>query len=293
MMKSRTIRQIVPAQKVNMGGHLLDQPLPIQGLDQIDPFLLIHHWKEVMPGGKKQNEVGVGPHPHRGFSPVTFVFEGAVEHRDSRGNRAVVEAGGTQWMHAGMGLTHSERPSVEMAKEGGAMEFIQFWVNSPAAYKMEQPFYLPLSAEDTPVFQGDNYELAIVAGDFQGIKGPAKTYSPQLLMRGSAKAGAKVEIPIPENYNALLYVLDGGAQISGAAVLTKDMAQFNNDGTGILMEVKTPMKFIILSGEPIGEEVSSYGPFVMNTQTEILEALRDSQMGKMGVLVEEFGDSQA
>ncbi len=287
-MKTRSIQQIIPAQKVNMGGHILDQPLPVKGLDQVDPFLLIHHWKQDMPGGQSQKEVGVGPHPHRGFSPVTFVFEGAVEHRDSRGNRAVVGKGGTQWMHAGMGITHSERPSTELSENGGKLEFIQFWVNTPAAFKNEEPYYLPLSAEETPTITSDDYTLQVVAGNFENLKGPAQTYSPQLLLRGEGQTGAKFTIPIPESYNAMLYILDGGVQVSGAAAMTKDLVLFNNDGDGIELEVKTPVKFILLSGEPIEEEVSSYGPFVMNTQTEILEALRDSQMGKMGVLIEEF-----
>ncbi len=287
-MKTRSIQQIIPAQKVNMGGHILDQPLPVQGLDQVDPFLLIHHWKQEMPGGQLQKEVGVGPHPHRGFSPVTFVFEGAVEHRDSRGNRALVSKGGTQWMHAGMGITHSERPSKVLAENGGKLEFIQFWVNTPAQYKNEEPYYLPLSAEDTPTLAQGAYSIDVVAGEFRGIKGPAKTYSPQLLLRGKAEAGAQFEIPIPKSYNAMLYILDGGIQVSGSAAMTKDLLVFDNEGEGIEIEVKTPVEFIVLAGEPIGEEVSSYGPFVMNTQTEILEALRDSQMGKMGVLVEEF-----
>ena len=138
---SRSVKKIIAAQKVNMGGHILDQPLPVNGIDQIDPFLLIHHWKRNMKGGDSQKDVGVGPHPHRGFSPVTFVFEGAVEHRDSLGNRATVTKGGTQWMHAGKGITHSERPSKTIAEEGGLQEFIQFWVNTPAA--LERPIIFP------------------------------------------------------------------------------------------------------------------------------------------------------
>ena len=106
-MQKRTINQIIPAQKVNMGGHIIDQPLPTRQIDNLDPFLLIHHWHNHLPGNQKPQDVGVGPHPHCGFSPVTFIFEGAVEHRDSLGNRAVVENGGTQWMFSGNGITHS------------------------------------------------------------------------------------------------------------------------------------------------------------------------------------------
>ncbi|MEX0273917.1 MAG: pirin family protein [Flavobacteriaceae bacterium] len=288
MTKYRTIRRIVPAQRVNMGGHLLDQPLPMQGLDQIDPFLLIHHWDHPLKGGKRQNEVGVGPHPHRGFSPVTFVFKGSVQHRDSLGNNATVAAGGTQWMHAGRGITHSERPSRELAENGGDNEFIQFWVNTPAKYKMEVPHYLPLTDAETPKIERDGARIAVVAGTFDGVTGPAKTYSPQTLLRAEAIAGSEFQLALPQDFNTLIYVLDGTLGIDGKTIADKDMAWFHNDAGTILVKAERDTRFIVLSGEPIDEEVSTYGPFVMNTQTELLEALRDAQMGKMGVLIEEF-----
>ena len=115
-MNNRSIRKIIPAQRVNMGGHLLDQPLPTKLVNLIDPFLLIHHWDAPLETGKKQNELGVGPHPHRGFSPVTFIFEGSVRHQDSIGNTVVISEGGTQWMHAGNGIVHSERPGIDLVK---------------------------------------------------------------------------------------------------------------------------------------------------------------------------------
>ena len=131
----RSIQKIIPAQKVNMGGHILDQSLPVRGLDQIDPFLLIHHWKRTQKGGRHPRDLGVGPHPHRGFAPVTLIFKGDVHHRDSMGMNSIIEAGGTQWMNAGRGIVHSERPSRQMAEQGGESEFIQFcfWVERIAA----------------------------------------------------------------------------------------------------------------------------------------------------------------
>ncbi|MEM7161196.1 MAG: pirin family protein [Bacteroidota bacterium] len=287
-MKKKSVRALLPAQKVNMGGHLLDQPLPFGELDQIDPFLLIHHWNSPLKGGNKQSEVGVGPHPHRGFSPVTFVFQGSVHHRDSLGNDAVVEAGGTQWMHAGRGITHSERPGADLAENGGENEFIQFWVNTPSTYKMEQPYYLPLSDEETPKLNFDKAEIGVVAGEFKGVKGPAKTYSPQILLRGFAQAGSSLSLPIPESYNVLVYVLNGALESDGQKAGSKDMIWYKRMEGDIQLEILEDTRFIVLSGEPIEEEVTSYGPFVMNTQTEVLEALRDAQVGKMGVLIEEF-----
>jgi len=207
-MNSRTIRRIIKAEPVNMGGHLLDQPLPARGVDMIDPFLLIHHWDHPLAGGQRPQEVGVGPHPHRGFSPVTFVFKGSVQHRDSLGNNAIVQAGGTQWMHAGRGITHSERPSADLAKNGGENEFI--------------------------------------------------------------------------------YILNGKLSTDNNEVGTKDLIWFNNNEENIEINILKQTRFIVLAGKPINEPVASYGPFIMNNQTEIMEAIRDAQMGKMGVLIEEF-----
>lgn len=290
-MKHRTVKAIIPAERINMGGHLLDQPLPTANVDQIDPFLLIHHWDQPVKGGYKQNEVGVGPHPHRGFSPVTFVFKGNVHHRDSLGNDAIVYEGGTQWMHAGRGITHSERPGADLAMAGGENEFIQFWVNTPSKYKMETPYYLPLSDDDTPKIEQTQATIAVVAGEFMGVNGPAKTYSPQTLLRVGAESGATLSLPIPQQFNTLIYILNGKVKTDYKTAKSKDMIWFNNDEGSIALNTEEDTRFILLSGEPINEKVSSYGPFVMNSQTEILQAVRDAQMGKMGVLIEEFQTS--
>jgi len=287
-MKRRSIHKIIPSQKVNMGGHVLEQPLPNNRMDQLDPFLLVHHAEWKLKGNQRQQEVGIGGHPHRGFSPVTFVFQGDIRHQDSFGNDAIVKAGGTQWMHAGKGITHSERPSAELAKSGGMQEIIQFWVNTPSKHKMEVPYYLPLSEEETPTIEEETYSVQIVAGEYKGIQGPAKTYSPMLLMRGEIKAGGDAEFEIPSHYNALMYLLNGKIEVDNKLAQTKDLIWFDNDGESVKISANEDTRFIILSGEPIGEEVASYGPFVMNTQTEIMEALRDAQTGKMGVLIENF-----
>ncbi len=287
-MEQRKIARTVAALKVNMGGNILDQPLPVNGLDQVDPFLLIHHWKDVMPGHQKQRDVGVGPHPHRGFSPVTFIFEGSLQHRDSLGNDATVYSGGTQWMHAGRGITHSERPDATIAAEGGPLEFIQFWVNTPAKHKMDIPFYLPLSDEKTPRVIGDGFHLAVVAGEYEGVKGAAPVLSPMTLLRGEVHEGKTLDIHLPESFNIILYALDGSMTVNGSAVKGKDMVVLEPGEGGMEIQAKETSRFIILSGEPLNEEVTSYGPFVMNNQTQIMEALRDAQTGKMGILIEEF-----
>ena len=287
-MSHKSIKKIIPAEKVNMGGHLLDQPLPTEGVTSLDPFLLIHHWHNHLPGRQRPQEAGVGPHPHRGFSPVTFIFKGAVEHRDSLGQRATVEAGGTQWMFAGRGITHSERFPKKLVKTGGELEFIQFWVNVPSADKMKAPFYKPISKEETPLVEEENSKIWVVSGEYNGIKGVAPTYTPQTLLRGELKIKGGITISIPASYNTLIYVLEGGLKIDGKTVLTKDMAIFENDGQEINIEATADTRYILLSGEPINEPVVQYGPFVMGNQTEVMEAMRDAQIGKMGILIEEF-----
>jgi len=287
-MSTRTVKQIIPAQRINMGGHLLDQPLPFRSVDHIDPFLLIHHWDKPIKAGGNQKELGVGPHPHRGFSPVTFIFKGSVRHQDSIGNNMVVSDGGTQWMHAGNGIIHSERPGIDLVLNGGEQEFIQFWVNTPAKYKMEAPYYLPLSAEQTPKIKLENTCIGVVAGSFMGVLGPAKTYSPQTLLRIDATSACSIELPLPKHYNTLLYLLKGSLSVDDEKVPPKTMIWYKNDGDLLNINISEASQFIILSGEPIGEPVVSYGPFVMNNNEELQQAVSDFQDGKMGELVETF-----
>ena len=287
----RSIKRIIPAQKVNMGGIILDQSLPINGVEQIDPFLLIHHWASEMPGGQTEKEVGVGPHPHRGFSPVTLIFKGAVYHRDSLGTKSIIKAGGAQWMNSGKGIIHSERPPKDLAEKGGDFELIQFWANTPANRKMEPAKYQPLTAEKTPwVTSGDGkVKAGVVAGKTLGKTGPIELMTPMLVMRFEIEKGGKMEVPIPKDFNAILYLLDGKAEINGERHAGgKDLVWFENDGESFSFEGLEDTRAILLAGEPINEPLATYGPFVMNNQTQVMEALRDYQQGKMGVLIEEF-----
>lgn len=282
----KQIKRIIPSIKVNMGGNLIDQPLPINEIDYFDPFLLIHHWKSTMPGNQKQKDVGVGPHPHRGFSPVTFVFKGEVDHNDSMGNNATVSEGGTQWMFAGRGITHSERPSKKMALNGGELEFIQFWINTPSKNKMDEPFYLPLSKEQTPTINKKDYSIQIVCGKYLDTNGIIKYFTPLNLFRVEINAFATLNLNLPENQNTIIYLLDGELVVNNETCLAKDMILFKNKGELIKIKANLKTRFIVLSGLPIKETVVSYGPFVMNTKSEIIEAMNDSQSGKLGELIE-------
>jgi len=286
----KSIKQIIKSQKVDMGGIILDQPLPNQVMDQLDPFLLIHHWDDVLKGNQKQNDAGVGPHPHRGFSPVTLIFKGGVHHRDSRGYNSIVMGGGTQWMFSGMGITHSERPYKELAEKGGEFEIIQFWVNVPAKNKMEQPVYTAITKEDTPLFtsKDNKVKVGIISGNFKNLTGVVDHFSPVTVLRFDFKNEGEIEFEIPSNQNTLMYLLDGELLINDSEkVEGRNLIWFANDDTKIKARANKTTRAILLAGEPINEEVVSYGPFVMNNQTQIMQAIRDAQMGKMGVLIEE------
>ncbi len=286
----RKILQIVKAQKVKMGSIFLDQALPVRGLDQVDPFLLIHHLSEKYAGGEEQKEVGVPPHPHRGFSPVTFVFKGAVNHRDSMGNDKLVSEGGIQWLFAGSGMIHSERPSVDIAKKGGTMEIIQIWVNAPKAKKMEKPFYYPLSKGEIPlVFSSEKKsEIGIICGEVNGVKGPMPTMQPLSIMRGELKAGDDFTFSQPSSFHILIYVLDGKLFCNGKNLDEKSLVSFDTNAEDLHIAALENTRLIILCGEPLNEAVATYGPFVMSTDQELNRAVDDFHNGKMGELEEGF-----
>ncbi len=289
-MKNRTVKRLLYAQEVDMGGIPIRQPLPTYQVDDIDPFLLLHHHHSTLKEGTNARQAGVGPHPHRGFSPVTFIFKGNVHHRDSRGNSAVVEAGGVQWMNAGMGVIHSERPSEAFAEKGGEQEIIQLWVNTPASKKLEQPAYFSLNKEEIPVlFSEDQLTMVkILAGTFNGVSGFNHTQSPMLMLEVYMQKGGEYTFPVDETYNLMLYNMDERIWVEGFGIVDgKHLVWFKNDGQQVQIKAQETTRFLLLAGQPLNEPVATYGPFVMNTQTEIMQAMRDYQMGKMGVLIEE------
>lgn len=288
-MKSRTVSHLLYAHEMDMGGMPIRQPLPTQNVQQVDPFLLLHHANIKAPSHIHPDDAGVGPHPHRGFSPVTFIFQGGVHHRDSRGNNSVVYAGGMQWMNAGMGIIHSERPPDDIHERGGRQEIIQLWINTPAQHKMDQPFYFPLQASEVPTTTSPDGLIAvnIYAGNLLGIKSNTPTLSAINAATLIARRGGKIAIPLPSSHNSLLYLLDGSITLEEYGLVDGLHAVvLKQDGDGIFLEAKADTRMLLLSGEPLNEKVVSYGPFVMNTQTQIMEAMRDYQMGKMGVLIE-------
>lgn len=289
-MKTRTVSHLLYAHPVDMGGLPIRQPLPTQQVQQVDPFLLIHHADIKAQSTIDPDDAGVGPHPHRGFSPVTFIFKGGVHHRDSRGNNSTVYAGGAQWMNAGMGIIHSERPPHDIQEIGGRQEIIQLWINTPARHKMDQPAYFPVQAEDVPskVSEDGLVTLRVFSGKVNGIEGRIPSLTPVNSATLDIKAGGYFSTALPENHNVLLYLLDGKIMLEGYGLTEgKHAVYFKRDGEGISFKASEDTRLLLLSGEPLNENVVSHGPFVMNTQTQILEAIRDYQMGKMGILIEE------
>jgi redox-sensitive bicupin YhaK (pirin superfamily) len=275
---------------VDMGGFPVRQPFPTQRVEQVDPFLLLHHADVKTPVHTEPDHAGIGPHPHRGFSPVTFIFKGGVHHRDSRGNDSVIYEGGAQWINAGMGIIHSERPPHDIHDIGGRQEIIQLWINTPAAHKMDPPAYFPLKAEEAPEFHSEDRKISmkVFSGHVLGVNGPIPSHTDVNAATLTLKKGGKITIPLPATHTVVLYLLDGQLTLDGFGLVEGLHAVlFKKDGEGIAFEAKEDTRLLLLSGEPLNEEVVSYGPFVMNTQTEIMQAMRDYQMGKMGVLIEE------
>jgi quercetin 2,3-dioxygenase len=276
-MKNRTVSQLLYAQMVDMGGISVRQPFPTQRVDQIDPFLLLHHADIKAPAHIEPDDAGVGPHPHRGFSPVTFIFKGGVHHRDSRGNDNVVYAGGAQWMNAGHEI-------------GGRQEIIQLWINTPAAHKMDQPAYYPVTAEEASVIRSEDGKVSgnVFSGEVLGKKGPIPSHTEVNAATFEFKKGGKISIPFTASHNAMVYLLDGKLTVDGFGLVDAlNVVLFNKDGEGISIEAIEDTRILFVTGEPLNEKVVSHGPFVMNNQTQILEAMRDYQLGKMGVLIEE------
>ncbi len=288
MKKLKSIQHKVTSPLVNMGPIKLCQPLPADGIENVDPFLLLHHYGPYAIS-EFSNPFDLGPHPHRGFEPITLLFKGEQLHRDSLGNEMVVKAGGVQWTTAGRGIIHAEAPTKEFVKKGGDLEGIQLWLNLPAKDKMMMPNYQHLEENQIPkLFSEDKkVQLNIIAGNQLELSGLIKTQTEVNVFTANADENGKLEIEIPENHQSLIYLLDGEILVNNSDVLKKgenQMITFHQDGTIIQFEAKKQSTILILSGEPIKEKITQYGPYVMNTQTEILEAMRDFQQGKMGYL---------
>ncbi len=250
------------------------------------PFLLMDHaGPTVFPATEGRR--GVGSHPHRGFETVTLVYDGQVEHRDSAGGGGVIESDEVQWMTAASGLVHEERHGKEFATKGGAFEMVQLWVNLPKKDKMTKPRYQGLTKETIPTVElkQNAGKLRVVAGNFNETQGPAKTFSPINMWDMRLNAGSQVNLKVPANHTALLFVASGKITLSDEnEIATAEMAILEREGDTISFSVNEDSKVLFLGGEPLNEPIIGYGPFVMNTQAEIRQAFADFEEGKMGVI---------
>jgi quercetin 2,3-dioxygenase len=279
----RTINKYTDLQHMNVGPFKVKQPLPNDEMDQVSPFILLHH------GGPQFHQPGeikarLSPHPHRGFEPVTFLFSGKIHHKDSAGNEGLLQTGDVQWMTAGSGIIHSEGPSADFAKDGGDMEIIQLWVNLPRDHKMTAPKYQDIKSQSMPVISDNGFDIKLVAGEYGEKKGPASTFTPILAMMVHFKKGGSTTIAVPASFNAMIYVLDGSVESNSVVLERFNMGVAEKDGDTIELKSLADGKLLFLAGEPIQEPVVSYGPFVMNYPGEIKQAIMDYEMGKMGEL---------
>ena len=280
----------------NQNMHWVGDGFPVKNLfsydrlgQAISPFLLLDYAAPYHFSPTTQQH-GVGSHPHRGFETVTLAYQGGVTHQDSAGGGGQIKTGDVQWMTAGAGLVHEEFHSEEFANKGGLFEMVQLWVNLPAADKMTAPKYQAIEAQEIPVIELEKGagHIRVIAGryiaDDAEHSGPASTYSPVNVWDGELKAEHLHHMHVPVDHNVLVVVLSGGMQLNGTQhVQDSSIVMFAQDGEAdIQLQAIKDSKFLVLTGQPLNEPIQGYGPFVMNTKEEIVQAFNDFNSGKFG-----------
>lgn len=281
--KIRKVALVAPARKAQPApGLVVDRPLPGPELDLLDPFLMLDHFGPdvIRPG----DAGGLNPHPHRGFETVTLMLEGSMEHLDSEGNRGVIRPGGVQWMTAARGIVHAEYRSRELTANGGRLQGIQLWVNLPRQYKLHEPGYQDLGADRIATVDVAGGTVRVIAGQLGEVRGPARTFTPVTVLHVVLRAGGEAGIPFARDWNAGVYVITGSADVSGTPVGERCLAVLDPSEGAIALRADRDAHLLVLAGAPIGEPVVSWGPFVMTTREEIMQAQRDYALGRMGVL---------
>lgn len=273
----------------NEEGHWVGDGFPVRTLffyqnmgKQMSPFLMLDFAgpAEFPPTNQRK---GVGTHPHRGFETVTIVYEGEVSHKDSTGQGGTIGPGDVQWMTAGSGILHQEYHSEKFANEGGRLQMIQLWVNLPAKQKMTQPAYQSILKNQIPVVAvGDSGTVRVIAGEYQGFNGPAKTFTPMNVWDVQLKKGSTLSLPAMNGWNTSIVVLKGLVESDQAAAKEAKMLMFSPDNEAIEIKAAEDSVLLLLSGEPINEPIVGHGPFVMNTKEEIMQAIDDFNAGAFG-----------
>ncbi len=267
---------------------------------RISPFLMLDFNAEV-DFGPSDRIRGVGVHPHKGFETVTIAYKGSVAHNDSAGNSGIINPGDVQWMTAGAGILHKEYHEQEFSKKGGPFEMVQLWVNRPKRDKLTTPHYQSITAAQMGKVElaGNQGHVNVIAGTFTSkaaeaaatgagatisVTGPTETYTPVNLFDLRLKKGGTVSTSLPAGHNTALLLVNGSADVNGQPVPQHSFVLFANEGEEITITASEDAVILLLSGEPLNEPIASYGPFVMNTQEEIVESIREVQAGKFGVL---------
>lgn len=270
------------------GGHWVGDGFPVSTMfsyfedgAEISPFLLLDYAgpADFEPSDRPR---GVEKHPHRGFETVTIVYQGEVEHKDSAGNAGKIGPGDVQWMTAARGILHEEKHGADFTRRGGTLEMVQLWVNLPARDKMSDPAYQEISSADIPAadLPDGAGRMRLIAGEYDGMRGAAKTFTPLNLWDMRVKAGARVSLPVAEGHNAMLLVLYGRISVGGETAGERQIVHFARGGDRVSFDVEEEAAVLLMSGEPIDEPVAGRGPFVMNTAEEIRAAMNDYAAGR-------------
>lgn len=284
-MPSKTVKRAHPAMRDDIADLTTRRPVPGQDVEQIDPFLFLnHHGPQVY--APRNRGLPFGPHPHRGFETVTFILTGELAHRDSAGHESIIKEGGIQWMTAGSGLVHAEISPEEFMRRGGPLEILQLWVNLPPRLKMTQPRYIGLQQDEIPAITTADGKgvVNLIAGEYEGQKGAMQPLLDIFMSTVDLKPGARISFPGVKGRNVFLYVVRGAIKVAGEPVQHWHLIELNEDGDTVDIEADSDAVLLFGHAEPIGAPVVSYGPFVMNTREEIMQAIHDYQAGKFNAL---------
>ncbi len=284
----RPVRMTVRAtETIEGGGFHVRRPFPARVLDDLDPFLLLDEMGPIDAGPGEAK--GAPDHPHRGFETVTYLLAGELRHRDSNGGEGRIGPGDVQWMTAGDGVVHSELPGERILAEGGRMHGFQLWVNLPRRDKRVRPRYQDLRAAAIPVARSADglATVRVVAGEALGVSAATRTHTPMLYLHVSLAPGGRLEQPVPSGWNAFAYVFSGRARVGreGRSARSGELVVLEREGGPVAVAADGEAAEVLLAaGEPIGEPVVRYGPFVMNSEEEIVQAIADYRAGRMGAI---------
>ncbi len=284
-MTSKTIKRRHPAMRDDIADLTTRRPVPGAEIDQVDPFLFLNHHgpQEYAP---HNHGLPFGPHPHRGFETVTFILTGELAHLDSAGHESIIKAGGIQWMTAGSGLVHAEVSPEEFKRRGGPLEILQLWVNLPPRLKLTAPRYVGLQRDEIPAIATPDGKgtLHLVSGEWEGHKGAMQPLLDIFLSTVELAAGGRISFPGVAKRNVFLYVVRGSIKVAGEQAPEWHLIELNEDGDSVEIEAEADSVLLFGHAEPIGAPVVAYGPFVMNSREEIMQAIQDYQAGKFNAI---------